>query len=159
MGDFQGQAVALVSRVVGNGHLGLSYATRLEVVGQALRSQAKRVFVDAVGAHAHDAAQAARAKFQIRVKRFVEGRRVLGEPIADDGLIGFGKWGRKPSLGLFKGNGIKLHRGKYRSKAPNLGLMNASELRHFHRSHSGFIAFVAQLSAAAVQRLLFVVVC
>ena len=66
-GDF-GEQAGVVAAVVRDAHAGGAVHMGLDVVREALGGHAHGVLVHAVGTHAHDAAEAAGAEFQVAVK-------------------------------------------------------------------------------------------
>ena len=79
IGSNLGKLAAVVTAVVA--HSGLDGIGRgkalLHIVSQALSGHSHRVFVHAVGAHAHNAAQATRAELQTAVETLVQLVRVI----------------------------------------------------------------------------------
>ena len=84
VGRDAGKFLAVVAGVVGDDHLGvIVVAVGQDVVREALGGHADRVAVHAVGAHAHDAAEAAGAELEVLVEGVFEAGRVADAELLD----------------------------------------------------------------------------
>ena len=86
LGRYFCEQAGIVAAVVADAHAGLSLHMGLDVVGEALGGHAHRVFVHAVGAGAHDAAQAAGAELQVAVEGVFQGNGIRVHQVFDLGL-------------------------------------------------------------------------
>ena len=103
-----GELAAMVAAVVRDGGFQfLAGEAALDIVGKPLSGHADGVFVHAVGADAHDSAQAASAELEAAVKAFVEFFRVLGLHLADSSLCLFIVCSFEPSLYISHSGGIE----------------------------------------------------
>ena len=105
--DF-GELATVVAAVVRNGGTQfLAWETALYIVGQALRGHTDGVAVHTVGAHAHNAAQAARAEFKAAVETLVQFFGVLSLHLADSGLCFFIVCSFEPSFYICQRCGVE----------------------------------------------------
>ena len=84
VGHTLGEHARVVAAVVADRHANLlAREVLLQVVGQALRCSAHRVDIHAVGAHAHNAAQAAGTEFEVFVEALHEFLHIVVDQILD----------------------------------------------------------------------------
>ena len=102
VGDDFGELAGVVAHVVAHGDGNLRHVgeSLFEVVGQALGGGTHGVYVHAVSARAHYAAQAACSEFEVAVESLDEGGRILClEHLFDLGAGGLVVVGGKPAHG------------------------------------------------------------
>ena len=105
-----GEELTVVAAVVSDNDLdGLTCVCLVEVVGEALSRHTDGVNVHSVGAHAHNAAQAARAKFEALVETFDEFLLVVFNHILYLTLCFLVKIVSKPFFGSFENLCIYCH--------------------------------------------------
>ena len=83
LGRYLRKQTGVVAAVVADAHAGSTFHLFLDVVGEALGGHAHSVLVHAVGAHAHDAAEAAGAELQIPVKCVFQRYRIRFHQLFD----------------------------------------------------------------------------